>query len=623
MRNATSTRAKKLFLLILLLPLIGFSQQHKADSLKKVFSKTNHDTTKLFLQGEIALAFLDIAPDSALAWWKAAYAFAEEAKSNHSGKALERLLIMEGEIISNIGFIYTNRGMIAPALEYSFKSLQLRESINDKHGIAESLNNIAFIYSQQNDMNKALEYYERSAKGYAGINDLGGVAYTQVNRATIYTRRGEDSLAILMYRQALKILAVKKELQRGYSTCLGSLGTIYMNAGNYSEAMHYYRASLNIREQYNDQFNLANSYVSMGKLYEKQGMNDSAFYYAENAYQQALKNKNSQVLILSSLLLSDLYKIKGDHKQALDYYVLYVAARDTANNKEAAKQMVRQQMSYEYAKEKEVSELKLSQQRAYTIGGFGALAIVGLLLVFVYRQRNGIAREKKRSDELLLNILPTETAEELKATGTAKTKTYANVTVMFTDFKNFTQTAELLSAEELVELINFCYGEFDRIVSKYNVEKIKTIGDSYMCAGGLPVANETHAIDTSGAAFEMLSFIREYNAARKRDGLPFFDIRIGLHTGPVVAGIVGTKKFAYDIWGDAVNIASRMESSGEAGRINISESTYERVKNKFTCEYRGKVKAKNKGEIDMYFIVEPVAQMRSDIVAQMNAHAIG
>ncbi|MEO5641888.1 MAG: adenylate/guanylate cyclase domain-containing protein, partial [Bacteroidia bacterium] len=554
MRTIFSNLTRNIFLLFILLPFWGFSQQHKVDSLKIVLSKTKQDTSRLFLQGEIGLAFLDIAPDSALNWWKAANTFAEENRSNHTGKTLERLLIMEGEVISNIGFIYTKRGMILPALEYNFKSLQLRESIGDKHGIAESLNNIAFIYSQQNDFNKALEYYERSATEYGAINDSGGIAFTQVNRGNIYVKSGKDSLALNMFMQALKVLSAQEKFQRGYSACLSSIGNIYLKATNYTAAFYYFNSALRLRIKYNDQFNIAGTYVQLGKLYEQQGMTDSAFHYAEMAYKQAVSTKNSQAIINGANLLSELYAAKGDHKQALDYFKIYIAARDTANNKESGKQMVRQQMSYEYAKEKEVSMIKLAQQRAYTIGGFSALGIVAVLLFFVYRQRNGIAREKKRSDELLLNILPAETAEELKTTGAAKTKSYASVTVMFTDFKNFTQTAELLSAEALVELINFCYGEFDRIVSKYNVEKIKTIGDSYMCAGGLPVANETHAADTVNAAIEILAFIREYNAERKRNALPFFDIRIGLHTGQVVAGIVGTKKFAYDIWGDAVNI---------------------------------------------------------------------
>ncbi|HTF05122.1 MAG TPA: adenylate/guanylate cyclase domain-containing protein, partial [Bacteroidia bacterium] len=338
------------------------------------------------------------------------------------------------------------------------------------------------------------------------------------------------------------------------------------------------------------------------------------------AYDLARKVHSSSAIISSAELLSTLYADDGNHSKALEFYRIYINSRDSVRNEENSRNMMRQQMGYEYGKksaadslnferEREVGEVKLSRQRGYTIGGFSALAIVGLLLVFVYRQRNRIASEKKRSDELLLNILPAETAEELKATGTAKTKNYDSVTVMFTDFKNFTKTAEQLSAEDLVALINLCYAEFDRIISRHRLEKIKTIGDSYMCAGGLPVANETHAEDAVAAALEMIVFIRKHNEERKRNNLPFFDIRIGLHTGQVVAGIVGIKKFAYDIWGDTVNIASRMESSGEPDRINISESTYLLVKDKFHCEYRGKVQAKNKGEIDMYFVKEETSRI--------------
>lgn len=217
-------------------------------------------------------------------------------------------------------------------------------------------------------------------------------------------------------------------------------------------------------------------------------------------------------------------------------------------------------------------------------------------------QRNRISKEKKRSDELLLNILPAEVAEELKAKGSAEAKSINSVTVLFTDFKGFTQLSEKLSAQELVGEINECFSAFDHIMQKYGIEKIKTIGDAYMAAGGLPVPNQTHAKDVIHAAIAIQKFMTELKAKKEAAGQLFFEIRIGVHTGPVVAGIVGVKKYSYDIWGDTVNTASRMESSGEVGKVNISGSTYEEVKDLFLTEYRGKISAKGKGEIDMYFV---------------------
>jgi len=223
-----------------------------------------------------------------------------------------------------------------------------------------------------------------------------------------------------------------------------------------------------------------------------------------------------------------------------------------------------------------------------------------ILEIKVKERTHELSIEKQHSENLLLNILPEKIAEELKTKGKSTPREYESVTVMFTDFKNFTTLSENLTASELVDELNYCYSAFDTIISNYGLEKIKTIGDSYMCAGGL--LGTATVEDTIRAALEIRDFIKQEQKKRKAEGKTFFEIRIGCNTGPVVAGIVGTKKFAYDIWGDTVNIASRMESSGEPGKVNISGNTFEMIKDTFQCEYRGKIEAKNKGMIAMYFV---------------------
>jgi len=276
------------------------------------------------------------------------------------------------------------------------------------------------------------------------------------------------------------------------------------------------------------------------------------------------------------------------------------------------KEITEMQTKYETVeKEKEIlqknTEIKQKQAHMnYLYGGLGAFAIIASLAYrsFLQKKRANviIQYEKDRSDNLLLNILPADTAEELKSKGKTTAKSYDNCTVMFTDFVGFTNMAEKLTPQQLVSEIDFCFKEFDSIISNYNIEKIKTIGDAYMCVSNLPRENANHAVDMVNAAIEIRNFISELHAKRTLKNEISFRIRIGLHTGSLVAGVVGTKKFAYDVWGDTVNIASRMESSGEDGKVNVSGTTFEKIKDHFNCEYRGKIQAKNKGNIDMYFV---------------------
>jgi adenylate cyclase len=217
----------------------------------------------------------------------------------------------------------------------------------------------------------------------------------------------------------------------------------------------------------------------------------------------------------------------------------------------------------------------------------------------IEKQHGELKIEKKKSDDLLLNILPGEIAEELKETGHSEARFFNNVTVLFTDFVDFTQAGERMAPQELVDELHTCFKTFDEIISKYNIEKIKTIGDAYLAVCGLPMPVAEHAANVVKAALEIKQFMVDRKLLLKDK---VFEVRIGIHSGSVVAGIVGVKKFAYDIWGDTVNTAARMEQNSEAGKINISQTTYELVKDQFICAYRGEITAKNKGELSMYFV---------------------
>ncbi len=214
-----------------------------------------------------------------------------------------------------------------------------------------------------------------------------------------------------------------------------------------------------------------------------------------------------------------------------------------------------------------------------------------------------LIREKEKSEMLLANVLPKSTADELISKGKATKTKYNFVTVLFSDIQGFTRIAEEMNPEVLIDELDRFFFHFDSVVEKYNIEKIKTIGDAYMCAGGIPEKNRTNPVEVVLAAYEMQQYMSRLKGEAEREERNFWDIRIGIHTGTVVAGVVGQKKLSYDIWGDTVNTASRMESSGEAGKINISGTTYEFVKDFFECQHRGKMPVKYKGELDMYFVL--------------------
>jgi adenylate cyclase len=522
--------------------------------------------------------------------------------------------------LANMGVVYQIQGNYPRSLEYLQKAMAVLESIGEKQGLAMCLGNISFIYKAQGDNRRALEYLQKCLPLFEEIGDMNSLNIGYFNIASIHQELGDHERALENYNKGLSIAEEIGEKQ-AMANGLGGIAKIHSAQGNYPLAMEFVSRGLAIFEELGDKQGISAALQSIGTLYGQQGKQTLALDYCRKSLALA-----EEIGVLDGQrnaceCLYDTYKALGSSDQALFHYERMILLRDSMYNEENTKKLTQLEMQYEFDKKEAatlaeqekkdaVAAQELKRQKLVRNGIGGGLAFALLFLGVVWRQRNRIGKEKKRSEELLLNILPEEVAEELKAKGSAEAVHIDQVSVLFTDFKGFTAMSEVLSPRDLVKDLNVCFSEFDRIMEKYGIEKIKTIGDAYMAAGGLPTPNTTHATDVIKAAFEMRDFIAEGKARKVAAGLPNFEIRIGVHTGPVVAGIVGVKKFSYDIWGDTVNTASRMESSGEVGQVNISEATYAMVKDAstplgtpaFTFTPRGKVQAKGKGEMEMYFV---------------------
>ena len=523
--------------------------------------------------------------------------------------------------MNNIGLIYMNHGDYPNALNKFQQSLQIREEISDKRGISQTLNNIGLIYKKQGDSLEALDCFQRSLNTSEEISDIGGMAGAMNNIGLIYMEQENYTQALSYYQQSLKI---NEEISNkiGVASSLNNIGIIYKEEGDYPQALHYYQQSLRISEEISNKRGMANTMTNIGSISNKQGKFMQAIPWCKKGLQTAIEIHILDEQRSACQCLYNAYKGLNNSSKALEYHEQVKSLDDSLQAEETSKKL--QQMEFaqkmladslireeeklrvQIAHEAEVEE----KNRTRNIFIFYAfLLLIGAIAlyrrnVFVRRAKKTIENEKDRSDKLLLNILPSDIAEELKEKGKADARKFEMVSILFTDFKEFTQISEKLSATELVEEINTCFKPFDEICGKYGIEKIKTIGDSYMAAGGLPVPTDNSVKNTVLAGIEMTEFLTKRKQQMESKGNIFFEMRVGIHTGPVIAGIVGVTKFQYDIWGDTVNIASSIENSGEAGRVNISRSTYEMIKDDpiFKFHSRGKVATRGKGEIEMWFV---------------------
>ena len=427
-----------------------------------------------------------------------------------------------------------------------------------------------------------------------------------------YSNLSEYDSAIYYLNEARKYIDPKKdEVWEGIIS--GNLGNCYYQLGQYELAIPLLEKNIALSEQHNELVDMAFALSTLGEIFLNQKQAKKALEYLTKAH-SIVKRKNlfARNTIISKIYipLGKAYAANGNMVLGYRYLDSGRLAKESIENQRNILQLTGAQQRIElekYRGELTRKENEIKDKSRFIRNLAVGLATLVLMLIIILWQFQRNAKERKRSDRLLLNILPAETAEELKATGRAKARDYEEVTVLFTDFKDFTRHSEHLDAQELVNQIHQCFSAFDRITESYGIEKIKTIGDSYMCASGLPNQNQHHAVASVDAALEMLQYIEALKNEKQKEGKPYFEVRIGMHSGPVVAGIVGIKKFAYDIWGDTVNIAARMEAASLPGKINISGATYEKIKHQYHCQYRGKIEAKNKGEVDMYFVNVPAA----------------
>lgn len=641
-----------LFFLFLTFPLLLISQkqgQPLVDSLLKVLPNLSNDKDKADLLNELSHNYFYIKTDDGLKYGSQALAIAQKSDLK------EQL----GDAYDGIGINFTGKGDYDTAINCFNISQNIFEQLNDKKMIARELGNEGLVYNAQSDYPKALKYFLDALKMAEDVGDKNEIALLSGYISRVYISESDFKKALEYGMKALTIHKASKDYM-GLALDYSTLGIVYMQATKYDSALYYDTASLTINQKLGDNEETKNVLSALGVLYAKQVNYEKSLDYESQALKmdEELNDKDAKAINLAQigednlriaedlsgktkamdfmmpmgqgendkmgkaidylnqsvalskevgdlnnlqLAYSDLAEAQstnGNYKDAREYYIQYELFRDSvysAKSKMRIDNLEMQRTLILDQQQIQTANMQAARRRNLVIYMLGGFAFLLLILIFVIRER-------RRSENLLLNILPAQTAKELKLKGKANANSYTLVTVMFTDFKNFTKLAENMTAEELVGEIHYCYSEFDKILSKHNVEKIKTIGDGYMAAGGLPVENKTNPVDTIMAALEIQEFMKQERERRIKENKVFFQLRIGINTGPVVAGIVGIKKFAYDIWGDTVNIASRIESAGEVGDVTISGATYECVKDTFNCTYKGKTEAKNKGMIDVYIV---------------------
>ncbi|TDQ17003.1 class 3 adenylate cyclase [Algoriphagus boseongensis] len=519
--------------------------------------------------------------------------------------------------------IYAFFGDIERAIENHLKSLDIYETRQDTLGIASVHNNLSLIYYDQHDYEEAFRHARISMAYERKESDPRRLHSSLNNLAIIFENTGPIDSAIYYHQQALEMAYLN---QNPYSIglSLSNLGNNYALKGKLDLAEKTLLEALKIRDSLGYKRGLAYTHNRLASLYLQKNEYQKSQYHAEKSLENAQLASEVKVIRMAYERLMEVAEKNGDIKAELDYLKKASQLKDSILNESNTKEITRMMANYDFEKKQLLDSIQNSQVlREQTLLFEERLKveknqriifmITGILFLvlaigwwrrykFVKKASQIIQREKDRSEKLLLNILPSKVAEELKEKGNSEARDFESVTVIFTDFADFTKKAQHLTAKELVYELNICFKAFDLIMEEHGLEKIKTIGDAYLAAGGLN--NGSGPEDVVRAAIKAKSFINKRNFDPTIPSRAKFDMRIGINTGPVVAGIVGIKKFQYDIWGDTVNTAQRMEASCGLNKINISDYTYQLIKEnpEFEFECRGFMDVKGKGSMKMWYV---------------------
>lgn len=576
-----------------------------ADSLLHALSESKSDSVKIDLMNELCNIYIKDGSKNLLA---SATILNQKAiilaKKISYEYGLAKAIFIKGKLELSTSKI------LAAATANFLESKKHFEKLNDSSGIAACYMQLGLINNIIKYYEGAISYFSLSLK-YNNTQDVQSAVAKYLTAISFSQKK--DTLNGKKYFDAALEIYDSLGIKRGQFECYTYMAKMYIEANNLDRADFYFEKLFNSGYVLNEANTLGRIQSIQASYFFKKKNLEKAMNLGLIGYSIGKKfGDELSIIEATNVLYQTFYKLK-DYKKAFTYLDEYKKLNDSIYNSTTSLQIAEFMVKAEFDKkaviEKQdvekkiaVSKKEIENQKVIRNSILGILIIAIGFLIVVFIQRIRLSKEKNRGEELLLNILPASVAEELKTSSKVHAENYDLVSVMFTDFKDFTKMTSNLSAKDLVTEIDYCFSAFDKIISNYNIEKIKTIGDAYMCASGVPKSNPNHAVDIINAAFEIQKFMNETAAIRKLENKPFFEIRCGIHSGPVVAGVVGTTKFAYDIWGATVNIASRIESVGEEGKINISETTYQLIKNKFSCSYRGKIHAKNLGEIDMYFV---------------------